>query len=156
MDEMDIVRKVTHLFYVYRKENMLKSEEHPRMRHRDIMMLDAIMKLNDGDLVKMSEISGYFQITPAAVSQLIKGFEKKQWVERIVLENDRRSVYIKVSDSAKQLISGCERHMRDTLLGFIEELGEEDAEAFVRILEKGVEYSKRHREEMLKKKGDQV
>lgn len=157
MDEMDIVRKVTHLFYVFRKENMMKSEEHPKMKHRDIMMLDAIMKLNNGDLVKMSDISTYFQITPAAVSQLIKGFEKKQWVERIVLENDRRSVYIKVSDSAKQMINSCERHMRDTLIAFIEELGEDDAQAFVRILEKGLAFSKRHREDMLQmKKGDQV
>ena len=52
MDEMDIVRKVTHLFYMFRRDNLLKKDDHPKMKHRDIMVLDAIMKLNDGNLVK--------------------------------------------------------------------------------------------------------
>lgn len=55
MDEMDIVRKVTHLFYMFRRDSLLKKEDHPKMKHRDIMVLDAIMKLNDGNLVKMSD-----------------------------------------------------------------------------------------------------
>lgn len=155
MDEMDIVRKVTHLFYLFRKENMFHNGEHPGMKHREIMMLDAIMKLNDKDLVKMSDLSAYFQITPAAVSQLIKNFEKKNWIERIVLDNDRRSVYIKVSDEAKQMMQSCEKHMTDSLLEFIEALGEDDAQAFVRILEAGIEFSKRHKDTQ-HEKGDQV
>ena len=126
MDEMDIVRRVTHLFYLFRRDNILKKEQHPKLRHRDIMVLDAITKLNDGDLVKMSELSTYFQVTPAAISQIIKQFEKKGWVERIVLEQDRRSVYIRVSEEAKTLLKNCESFMTQRLVSFIETLGEED------------------------------
>ena len=140
MDEMDIVRKVTHLFYMFRRDNLLKKDDHPKMKHRDIMVLDAIMKLNDGNLVKMSELSDYFQVTPAAISQIIKQFEKKGWVDRILLDTDRRSVYIQVSEDA--------RRMTERLVEFIEELGEEDANAFVRILEKALAYSQKRKEKL--------
>ena len=76
---------------------------------------------------------------------------KNGWVERVVLENDRRSVYIKVSDQAKEVMKGCEKHMTESLYEFIEALGEEDAENFLRIMEKAVEFSKQKKE--TKKKG---
>lgn len=154
MDEMEIVRRLTHLFYMFRKENLTRFDDHPRIRHKDIHMLDAIISINGGDLVKMSDISAYLQVTPAAVSQFIKGYEKRGWVERIVLESDRRSVYVKVSDAGKHVMESCERHMTDSLIAFIEALGEEDAEAFLRIMEKAVAFSKSKRER--KEKGDNV
>lgn len=154
MDEMEIVRRLTHLFYMFRKENASSFDDHPRIRHKDIMMLDAILSINSGDLVKMSDISSYLQVTPAAVSQFIKGYEKKGWVERVVLETDRRSVYIKVSDEARQVMKSCEKHMTESLYQFIEALGEEDAEAFLRIMEKAVAFSKEKRKKIKKEKGD--
>lgn len=154
MDEMEIVRRLTHLFYMFRKENASSFDDHPRIRHKDIMMLDAILSINSGELVKMSDISSYLQVTPAAVSQFIKGYEKKGWVERVVLETDRRSVYIKVSDEARHVMKSCEKHMTESLYQFIEALGEEDAEAFLRIMEKAVAFSKEKREQIKKEKGD--
>lgn len=140
MDEMDIVRKITHLVYTHRRDAAFTGQKQSSMKHRDIMMLDAIIKM--GDLVKMSDISTYFQITPAAVSQCIKNFEKKGWVERTILDSDRRSVYVRVSDEAKKLVQEMEENMKQQLIAFIAELGEEDAEAFVRILEKGFDFFK--------------
>lgn len=142
MDEMEYVRKITKLFYLFRKDNAIGfGQEHPKIRHRDFMMLDAILSIKQGDLVKMSDISAYLQVTPAAVSQFIKNYEHKGWVERVVLNDDRRSVYIKVSQEARQVIDSCQREVTDTLYAFIKSLGEEDAEAFVRILEKAYEFS---------------
>lgn len=147
MNEIDIVQKLTHLFYVLRKENLWKSDEDHNMGHRDIMILYAIMKINDGDLVKMSDVSTHFHITPAAVSQVIKKFEKKKWIERVLLDNDRRSVYIKVSDDAKDRMHHCETNMKEKLLKFIDSLGEEDTKALIRILEKSILFSKEYKEE---------
>ena len=46
MDEMEVVRRLTHLFYAFRKENAAGLDDHPRIRHKDIMMLDAILSIN--------------------------------------------------------------------------------------------------------------
>lgn len=147
MNEMEIVRKIMQMFYLFRQENgMLMEHKEPLMSHRDIMMLDAIMRMDpDGEMVKMNEISRYFHITPAAVSQGIKAFEKKGWVERIHLEGDRRSVYIRVTKEAKDHMKKCAQQMSENLAAFISLLGEEDAQALVRILEKGILFAKKHR-----------
>lgn len=143
---MDIVRRLTQLFYMFRHDS-LRVKEDLEMNSRDFMMLDMIKKFQeDSGMVKMNEISTYFHVTPAAISQIIRSFENKGWVERVLLENDRRSVYIKVSDSAIQEIKEREALMLSKLLSFIETLGKEDSEAMVRILEKVININKERNE----------
>lgn len=149
MNEMDIVRKITQLLYAFRKDNFLNNERKSKfkLKHRDIMILDAIMRINHGDLIKMSDLSDYFAVTPAAISQIIKQFEKEGWIERIHLESDRRSVYIRVSDEAQQMLKNCEDFMTKHLVDFIEYLGEEDANALVRIIEKAFTYANNRKQQ---------
>ena len=146
MNEMDIVRKLTHLFYMFRKDQLLKKDQKSIMKNRDIMVLDAIHLLKDGGLIKMNDVSSYFNVTPAAVSQLMKKYEKKGWIQRVELPNDRRSVYIQVSEEALVMMKQYEQHMTELLVDFIEELGEEDANALIRILEKALDYSKKRQQ----------
>lgn len=156
MNEMDIARQITQLLYKFKRSGgLLASNRTHEMKHRDIMMLDAIMHFNQsGDLMKMSEISHAFTITPAAVSQCIKIYERNGWIERVILENDRRSVYIKVTPSAKEMIRRNEKHMTKQLVGFIEELGNDDAQALLRIMEKASVYFLPVCEKRSDKKGD--
>lgn len=143
MTDIEKARKLSQLFYVFRKDNTKKQPcADENMNHRDIMMLNAAISMRKDGLVKMSDISDHFHISPAAISQAIRTFEKKGWVERVVLENDRRSVYIKVSDEAKQMMKHVEDQMNDHLTDFLEYLGEEDSIALLRIMEKAVAYGK--------------
>lgn len=157
MDEMEIVRRLYHMFYLMRKESFQMVNEGPKshpMGGRDLMMLDAIVQ--NGNMMKMSDISTYFHITPAAVSQMIRTFETKKWVERVVRDNDRRSVYIKVSLEGKRMIEQNEKHVTEKLVEFIEMLGEEDAQALIRIMEKAHAHAKKMREKGQCKKGDRT
>ena len=69
-------------------------------------------------------------------------------MDRILLDTDRRSVYIQVSEDARRMMKNCEAFMTERLAEFIEELGEEDANAFVRILEKALAYSQKRKEKL--------
>lgn len=142
MDEKETARRLMHLFHMFHQENAPKGKRKTGMDHRDLMMLHGIVKMNKGQPVKMSQISEYFHVTPAAVSQGIRSFENKGWVERVVLESDRRSVYIKVTPEAKKMITTKESRESRYLIRFLQYLGEEDCEALVRIMEKTVEFSK--------------
>lgn len=156
MDEMEIVRRLYHIFYSMRKESIHldQHKEHHAIRSRDLMLLDTIVQSNN--MMKMSDISTYFNVTPAAVSQMIRILEKKKWVERIVLDQDRRSVYIKVSELGMELIEENEQHVTEKIVEFIEILGEEDGEALIRILEKSRAFFKQMKEEKTCKKGDTI
>lgn len=142
MDEREAAQRLFHLFNVFRQEHAPKGKKKTGMDQRDMMMLKAIMKLNQGDTVKMSQLSDYFHITPAAISQGIRNFENKGWVERVILEEDRRSVYVKVTDKAKKLILNCEHHDTEKVVDFLRYLGEEDYLALIRIMEKAIKYMK--------------
>lgn len=146
MNEMDIVHKIMRLIHLFRQEQAtILGEKDKEMSHRDFMVLDAILKLNPIDrYVKMSELSAHFQVTPAAISQTVNTLEKKGWVERIHLEHDRRSVYVKVKEEAIQHMRKKGDLMKKNLASFITMLGEDDAQALIRILEKAILYTKEH------------
>ena len=55
---------------------------------------------------------------------------------------------IQVSEDARRMMKNCEAFMTERLVEFIEELGEEDANAFVRILEKALAYSQKRKEKL--------
>lgn len=154
MNEMDIVHKVMRLLYLFRQEHVsIFGVDNKEMSHRDFLILDTIMKLNPIDChVKMSELSTHFQVTPAAISQTVNALEKKGWVERIHLASDRRSVYVKVKDETKEHMYKKGELMKKNLASFIAMLGEDDAQALIRILEKAIICTKEH--PCSKKKGD--
>ena len=151
MEKMEVVLKIMQLMYAYRRDAKWEDSSESSMRHREMFILLGILKM--GNRVKMNEISSYFKITPAAVSQMIKCFEQKGWVERKRYPEDKRSVYIVVSDTAIACLKEKQQSMIDRFSAFIHELGDDDAQALVRILEKGIEF---HKKESLEQSGKEV
>lgn len=142
MDEKEAAQRLFHLFHTFRQEHMPRGKKKTEMDQRDIMMLRGIMETNQGQAVKMSQLSEFFNVTPAAISQGIRNFENKGWVERVVFDDDRRSVYVKVTEKAKRLIKNCEHHDTEIVVDFLAYLGEEDYVALIRIMEKAITYMK--------------
>lgn len=143
MKDIEKAKRLTQLFYIIQHQHKHETPHTHKMRRRDIMALEAVTSLLEKDedsLIKMNELSEYFHITPAAVSQMVRDYENKGWLERVVLDNDRRSVYLKVTDEAKRLIKRNEEAAMHDIIKFLEYLGEEDGDAFLRILERAVEY----------------
>ncbi len=138
MDELEIVRKVTKLLYAYVHDAHCKALKKNKIRHKDMTILDAILRM--GNHVKMNDISAFFQISPAAVSQVMKHLEEKEWIQRITEEQDKRSVYICVTEQGRKVLVDQQKKMKEKLVRFIDMLGEEDAQAFVRILEKSLKF----------------
>lgn len=155
-NEMELARKIMHIAYMFRLEKGVGIQKKDLfMSHRDAMVLYTIMRLNPKEgMVRMNELCHYFGITPAAVSQMMKNFEKKGWIERIHLDYDRRSVYIKVSDKAIYHMRDCEKRITESLGAFLSSLGEEDAQALVRILEKGLVFAKEQQDSSKREKGE--
>lgn len=146
MDDQTTVQQLMRLLYMFQKENGAMMNVRPKhMKHRDVMILEAILRMHpDGSPVKMSDISDYFQVTPAAVSQVVRSFEEKGWIERVTPADDRRRAYVQVTAAARQHMKECMTHMQENLQSFILLLGEEDARALVRILEKAIAFYQTH------------
>ncbi len=155
MADTEKAKQIAHLFFITNKsmkEGNLRNFHDHHMRKRDVWMLGTILgyiKEHHVEMMKMSEISTYFHITPAAVSQMIKEYERKGWVERIILDQDRRSVYLKVTDSGEKMLKQNEEAAMKDLIDFLEFIGDEDSDALIRILEKAASFHWKKQERSL-------
>lgn len=153
MSDTEKAKQIAHLFFITNKSmkaGNLRDFHDQHMRKRDVWMLGTLsgyIKDNQVEMIKMSEISTYFHITPAAVSQMIKEYERKGWVERTVLSQDRRSVYLKVTDEGLKMLKQNEEEAMKDLIDFLAFIGEEDSDALIRILEKAASFHWKKREE---------
>lgn len=142
MTDLEKANRLVQLFYIMRKEHFSVHDcHHPlyQLRMRDVMTLGSIleeMEKSEVGMIKMSDVSNLFKITPAAVSQMVKEYEKKGWIKRVILENDRRSVYLQVTSQAQALLQHNQEKVMQGIVDFIRYLGDEDSEAFIRILDK--------------------
>lgn len=143
MTDIEKAKKLVHMFYILKKEHGRNSPCEGHIKHRDIMALGALsgfIEKNKDGLVKMSEISEYFHVTPAAISQMVREYERKGWVTRVTLESDRRSVYLKLTDETVTILHDCEANAMQGIVDFMNYLGDEDSDALLRILEKARDY----------------
>lgn len=154
MDEKEIIQQLLTLFYLFQKRN---KQVHNGMKFRDLMILHSILQCQQkGTPLKMNDISGHFKVTPAAVSQVIKTFEEKGWVERVTPVHDRRSTYLQATEEAQVQMKYCYQQVQENLQSFLVALGEEDAQALVRILEKAIAYYQEREISHTTKKGEQA
>lgn len=141
MDVQKIVDEIQEVMYLMSKNpsfkhNKLKTE----IKRHDMMFLKGIHKINQGDYVKMNEIHQYFHISAPAISQMIRRYEEKNYVERVILDNDRRSVYIKLTPYVLEEMEIVDKAVNEEMTQFVNHIGEEDAKTLIRIMRKASIY----------------
>lgn len=135
MKEQDLAHEMMQMMFMMGKNKTFHGNCED-MRGRDIMVLKTIEALDGGKPIKMSVITNRFHISAPATSQIIRRLENLGFVERIHLVEDRRSVYIQLSELAKKMIRQNEEELYQHFHGLIEYLGEDDAKKFIELLHK--------------------
>ncbi len=144
----NIVDEYGELLYHFGKADLLRKSKKPfNLSKNDVIVLRSIHVLGNGQPIKMNQIANHFNISPSAVSQFMRKFEKHDYIQRIVQENDRRSVYIKLTDLGEKETQRAFTHINKKLIRFIEEIGEEDAKTLLRILKKSPLYTRKEEED---------
>ncbi|MEX1030122.1 MAG: MarR family transcriptional regulator [Paenibacillaceae bacterium] len=107
-------------------------------KNSEVMMLMCIKKNDkiDSPGLMVSEISHLLQVTSPTVTQLLKGMEKKELIERNLDQVDRRVVRIKLTDQGKLITEQAEAAFRASFSGLIEHLGEEESNQLADLLAK--------------------
>ncbi|MBQ0064466.1 MAG: MarR family transcriptional regulator [Firmicutes bacterium] len=119
------------------------SKDH--LRKRDLDILHFIYSGKDHQ-TSMSQLAKELDITPASTSQIIDGYVKKGWVNRVRGEQDRRTVLLEIPKETENLIlNQCKRN-KEEMYAFLDKIGEEDCKALERIV--------KVLQEELSKKGD--
>lgn len=114
--------------------NTKNAGETPRS---EIMMLKMIkMNTSATEGVTISTLSELLEISKSAVSQMINALEDKEYVERITTKNDRRLVYVRLTESGEQFLAKELQALLKRMTQIFAKMGEEDTEDLLRLLKK--------------------
>lgn len=82
------------------------------------------------------DISEYLQITKPAVSQMLNALEEKGYIYREINKDDRRIVFIKLTEAGHKKVLGIHKHATGQIKTALEMMGEEDSRKLVELITK--------------------
>ena len=146
---MKVQDKVLDLLFdlTYSITNYVRNNRHckdgPRLK--DVMLFKTIYKAENHQIT-MSELASILGVSPAAVSQLIAGFEKKGLLQRVHSNTDRRTVYIQIVPEAIEMFQErMDVHVKN-VYDYLDYLGSDDCAHLRDILVKTTKYMEDHKE----------
>lgn len=86
--------------------------------------------------IKVSELSELLKISPPSVSQMVNLLENKDLVERINTKNDRRVVYIRLTDQGKSVLEDVTKNFLLFTDEIVHRLGTEEADHLIRLIDR--------------------
>lgn len=95
---------------------------------------------SDNPEIKVSEISKLLHVTSPTVTQLLKGLEANELIERRIDPADRRAVGITLTKRGELVIVKASEAFSASFEGLIEYLGEEDSNRLADLLSKTYRY----------------
>lgn len=107
------------------------------VRSSFIQYLDTIQSLEgQGVQVKVSDISDAMELPRPGVTRTVKEMEEKGYLKKMASEADGRVTYIAVTRKGTNLSQKYDEQYFKSLLPYMEEISDEDAECMIRTIEK--------------------
>lgn len=95
----------------------------------------GMLCIHNGELVA-GDIARKTNVSTARVAAVIKSLEEKDYVSRVPVEGDRRKTKVIITDKGREVSEELVREAITKTSSFLEYLGPEDAENFIRIVHK--------------------
>ncbi|MDF2922313.1 MAG: hypothetical protein K0R57_1227 [Paenibacillaceae bacterium] len=102
------------------------------LSHGEIFLLGWLLS-NDG-VAGSSALSGAMKTSTARVAAAVKSMERKGWVYRESDQEDQRRTMVYLTPAGKEQAIVCRERARNALKELLEELGEEDAGEYLRLI----------------------
>lgn len=107
------------------------------VRSSFIQYLDTIQSLEgQGVQVKVSDISDAMELPRPGVTRTVKEMKEKGYLKKMASEADGRVTYIAVTRKGTNLSQKYDEQYFKSLLPYMEEISDEDAECMIRTIEK--------------------
>ena len=102
-----------------------------------IQYLDVIQSLErKGIQVKVSDLSDAMELPRPGVTRTVKEMQEKGYLKKMASEADGRVTYIAVTRKGTNLSQKYDEQYFKSLLPYMEEISDEDAECMIRTIEK--------------------
>lgn len=86
--------------------------------------------------IKTSDLTQKLCITKPATSKMLNLLEEKELIERSSNKNDRRVVYVKLTEKGEEFLKLQDEKLENFVYKMVEKMGEEDTDNLIRLLGK--------------------
>lgn len=149
-ENRDSVEELVRLFRISRRLPQ-KSGAYSRCHPGAFFMLMTIRNFcerkPEAPGVSVGELAGFAEVSMPAVSRMARKLESQKLIERISLKENRRIVYVRLTEGGQKLLEEAEEQESRRIERMARYLGEEDTKHLIRIMKKLFEWEKDSREE---------
>ena len=115
------------------------------MNRNEMVVLTLLEHLSESDSsekgVKPSELTHSGFMSKPAISRMLSSMEKKGYIGRCMSEDDRRVVYVKLTESGRRKLEEEKRHRDQMAEKIFRRMGVEKMEQLLALIEEIVEYA---------------
>lgn len=149
MDKKEITKityELQNILFMMRRahltSNAVSNEKLSSMlKDSEIRLLYLFAVFNEGKPVSPSEIAKKTHVTFGAISHHINSLEKKGLIKRTTAKDNKRVVYITLTEKGQKLVKVIEKAMFKKIYKLVEFLGENDSIILVRLISKISEFA---------------
>lgn len=100
-----------------------------------LMNIGSLMK-NHPEGIKQGSLSQILNLAPPTVTPMINALEDNGYIERVGSKEDRRVVFIRLTEMGKTFLDEKENLFKSNIKALVDYLGEEDSRTFIRLIRK--------------------
>ncbi|HHY28708.1 MAG TPA: MarR family transcriptional regulator [Desulfitobacterium dehalogenans] len=128
--------KINEIMEKFRR-NMINKKKTGEIPRSELNLLKVIkMNSTEDQGATMSSLSDHLEISKSAVSQMVNHLEDEGYIERLFTKNDRRLVYVRLTDEGEQYMAQRYQKFLQSMTEIFNRMGEKDTEELLRLLEK--------------------
>lgn len=130
------------------------------IRMGELMVMKSIEDATPGDgkNIFVSDIQGQHFMTKPAISQILNGLEKKEYLHRKIDKTDRRKIAVTLTPKGLDILAQSKAHADNMLEAVISRFGEDNTQQLIELFTRLTDVSEQVKQEFLNsdKKGDDV
>jgi DNA-binding MarR family transcriptional regulator len=100
-----------------------------------LMSIGSLMKKHP-EGIKQGSLSQILNLAPPTVTPMINVLEDNGYIERVGSKEDRRVVFIRLTEMGKTFLDEKEKLFKSNIKALVDYLGEEDSKTFIRLIRK--------------------
>lgn len=100
-----------------------------------LMNIGSLMKKHP-EGIKQGSLSQILNLAPPTVTPMINVLEDNGYIERVGSKEDRRVVFIRLTEMGKTFLDEKENLFKSNIKALVNYLGEEDSKTFIRLIRK--------------------
>lgn len=120
--------------------SMIKEEGYTQNEKLVLYLIHETLKRTKEDKVSLSHLRKRIQLAPSTVTPILNSLENKGVIQRLIDPLDRRNIFVKLSEKGISYTSQVYQELEKVIETYIEYMGEEDMDQFIRLIKKTNEF----------------